>query len=140
MPKPPHEMNLNEVLDLLTPTQRDSVLAYARQFARSNAALSNRATSKPSQAVYTDELKVAPGAKSQVSPTETATQPASWYIDGRVRKPINVLSPPHSSLPTGKPQPRKKEKKKANKRKKKSKRKQEKSKTRTRIRVVQGGL
>jgi len=134
MTKPLHEMNLNDVLDLLTPTQRDSVLAYARQFARSNAALSNRATNNPSQAAYTDELKVAPGARSQVSSTETATQPASWYIDGRVRKPMNALSPPHSSLPNAKPQSRKKEKKK------KSKRKQEKSKTRTRIRVVQGGL
>jgi hypothetical protein len=35
MPKPLHDMGLPEVLEILTPPQRNSVLAYARQLARS---------------------------------------------------------------------------------------------------------
>jgi hypothetical protein len=35
MTKPLHEMELSEVLDILTPTQRQTLLAYARQLARS---------------------------------------------------------------------------------------------------------
>src|SRR4051812_21621572 len=34
MPKPLHEMDLSEVLEILNPTQKNSLLAYARQLAR----------------------------------------------------------------------------------------------------------
>ncbi len=99
MAKPLHELDLAEVLERLTPTQKDSVLAYARQFARSNLAASqhgnNRPTaSDPSETKPVNTVGEASATKTaKGTPSEPAPKSNSWFIDGRVRKPTTPTTP-----------------------------------------------
>jgi hypothetical protein len=93
MLKPLHELDLEEVLQLLTPMQRDSVLAYARQFARSNLAVSQHGRNRTalSNAGAANSMGNS-GEASAVEPTkekpsESAPNSNRRFIDGRVRKP-----------------------------------------------------
>jgi hypothetical protein len=90
-----HEMEISEVLSLLTDAQRESVLAYARQFARSNAAVTLHGSSTYAQSLGRNEqtatdsdrvAKVAKGPLNVASQAPTAVS-TERVIDGRERKP-----------------------------------------------------
>ena len=93
MTKPLNEMNISELMQILTLRQRHSVLGYARQFARNNIAAVPDVTKvlRPKMGIEQsgteaggEQLRSA--ADRQIAIQTPAPSKASWFIDGRVRK------------------------------------------------------
>jgi hypothetical protein len=93
MTKPLDEMNISELMQILTLRQRHSVLGYAKQFARNNMA-----ASPPVAKMLQPKMGIKQGgtraggqqlrsaSDRQIAIQTPAPSKATWFIDGRVRK------------------------------------------------------
>jgi hypothetical protein len=86
-------MNLSELMETLTATQREAVLSYARQLAQSNIMAASRTTVRPTPpdnkskiAASTTPQTVAEAKDEQGVVVKPASPNTSWFIDGRVRR------------------------------------------------------
>ena len=84
MTKPLHEMEITEVLQLLTAAQRESVLAYARQFARSNSAVTLHGGNSSAPFDQSEQtVTESDTASLRVTPQAPTVAGRAWFIDGR---------------------------------------------------------